>query len=154
MHKELTHADKQTKILAIIPAYNEETNIANIINEIREHHPEIDIVVIDDGSTDKTPELARRMNVTVISHPFNLRIGGAVQTGFKFAEREGYDIAIQIDADGQHNPSFVSQIIEPLVEDKADISIGSRYLGNNNVEASVTRYIGVKFFSWLTTKIL
>lgn len=154
MRKEAAHADKQARILAIIPAYNEETNITNIINEIRGVHPEINIVVIDDGSKDKTSELARKMNVTVISHPFNLRIGGAVQTGFKFAEREGYDVAIQVDADGQHNPSFISQIVKPLIEDKADISIGSRYLGNENVKISVVRHVGVKFFSWLTTKMI
>ena len=145
--------NKQPKILVIIPAYNEERNIADIINEVREKAPKVDILVVDDGSKDKTAETARHLNVTVVSHPFNLGIGGAVQTGFRIAKMWNYDIAIQVDGDGQHDPALISQLIKPIVEEKADISIGSRYLNNENVNISFIRNAGVQFFSWLTTKI-
>jgi len=145
--------NKQPRILIIVPAYNEERNIADTINEIRKNVPEVDILVVDDGSKDRTAAIAQELHTIVFSHPFNLRIGGAVQTGFKFARREGYDIAIQVDADGQHMPSFIPQLIQPIVQGETDISIGSRYLGNGSVDSSLTRFLGVKFFSWLTTKV-
>jgi len=152
IHREES-VNKQPRILVIVPAYNEERSIAGTIKEIRNSVPEVDILVVDDGSKDKTAVIARELNAIVVSHPFNLRIGGAVQTGFKFAMREGYDIAIQVDADGQHMPSFIPKLIQPIVEDETDISIGSRYMKNEGVNSSLTRYLGVKFFSWLTTKI-
>ena len=145
--------NKQPKILVIIPAYNEERNIAGIMAEVREKAPDVDIFVVDDGSEDRTAEIARQLNATVVSHPFTLRIGGAVQTGFKFAKMKGYDIAIQVDGDGQHDPTFIPQLVKPITEGKADISIGSRYLYDEATNVSLTRYIGVRFFSWMTTKI-
>lgn len=145
--------NKQPKILVIIPAYNEEENIANIINEVIEKAPQVNILVVDDGSNDETAIVARDFKVHMVSHPFNLGIGGAVQTGFKFAKMRNYDIAIQVDGDGQHDPGFISQLIKPVVEEKADISVGSRYLNNENVNISFVRGLGVRFFSWLTAKI-
>lgn len=145
--------NKKAKVLVIIPAYNEETNIASIINEVREKASQADILVVDDGSKDKTAEIARHLDVRVVSHPFNLGIGGAVQTGLMIAKKWGYDIAVQVDGDGQHDPAFVYTLIKPIAEEKADISIGSRYLNNANVNISLMRHIGVRFFSWLTTKI-
>lgn len=145
--------NKPPKILVIIPAYNEERSIAETIREVQEKAPYVDILVVDDGSQDKTAEIARQSGVLVVSHDFNLRIGGAVQTGLKIAKMNSYDIAIQIDGDGQHDPGLISEIIKPLVEGNSDIVIGSRYLKNKNVGTSFTRNLGVRFFSWLTTKI-
>ncbi len=144
--------NKRPKILVIIPAYNEEENIANVINEVRVQAPQVDVLVVDDGSQDKTAETAKGLHVTVVSHPSNLGIGGAVQTGFKLAEMWNYDIAIQVDGDGQHDPAFISQLIKPIMEEKVDISIGSRYLNNEHVDISFVRGLGVRFFSWLTRK--
>jgi len=145
--------NKPLKILVIIPAYNEEKNIAETIREVQEKAPYVDILVVDDASQDKTGEMARQLGVPVVSHDFNLRIGGAVQTGLKIAKMNRYDIAIQVDGDGQHDPALISEIIKPLVESNSDIVIGSRYLKNENVDVSFTRSLGIRFFSWLTTKI-
>jgi hypothetical protein len=145
--------NKEPRILVIIPAYNEAASIADTIKEIRAKAPPVDILVVDDGSKDNTAEIARDLDVTVISLPFNLGIGGAVQTGFKFAAKWDYDIAIQVDGDGQHDPEFISQLIEPLVNGKADITIGSRYLNNESYKVPLMRHIGVVFFSQLTTRI-
>lgn len=145
--------NKQPKILVIIPAYNEERNIAKTINEVKEKAPYVDILVVDDGSKDKSAEVARQLNVRVVSLPFNLRIGGAVQTGFKIAKMLGYDIVIQVDADGQHDPVYIPQLTRPIVDGKADISIGSRYLQDRTVNCSLTRHVGIWFFSWLATKM-
>jgi len=144
---------EKNRILVIIPAYHEEENIAKTINEVKEKAPYVDILVVDDGSQDETAKIAGQLNVMVVSLPFNLRIGGAVQTGFKMAKMLGYDIAIQVDADGQHDPSYISQLTKPIDDGKADISIGSRYLHYGNVNCSLSRRVGIQFFSWLATKI-
>jgi len=145
--------NRQPRVLVIIPAYNEEANLPTIISEVRERAPQVDILVVDDGSKDKTAEVARRLNVTVVSHPFNLGIGGAVQTGIMIAKKWNYEIAIQVDGDGQHDPAYISKLIEPIFEGKADISIGSRYLNNEHVKIPLVRHMGVRFFSWLATTI-
>ena len=145
--------NKEPKIVVIIPAYNEAASLANTIREIRAKAPPVDILVVNDGSNDNTVEVARELDVTVISLPYNLGIGGAVQTGFKFAARWDYDIAIQVDGDGQHDPEFISQLIEPLVNGKVDITIGSRYLNNESYKVPLMRNIGVVFFSKLTTVV-
>lgn len=146
--------NKGLKFLAIIPAHNEEESISEILNEIKEKAPFVDMVVVDDASIDRTAEIARKHNVEVLSLPINLRIGGAVQTGFKYAVLNGYDIVIQVDADMQHDPSYCASTIKPLIEEKADIVIGSRYLNSNPVKMPLIRDIGIKYFSWLTSKII
>ncbi len=117
------------KILIIIPAYNEEGNIASAIDDIRRLNVLWDVLVVNDGSTDKTSQAARSArNVVVVDLPFNLGIGGAVQTGFKYAERNGYDIAVQFDGDGQHKASEINKILDVLLRHDADVVIGSRFL--------------------------
>jgi len=145
---------KNLKILVITPAHNEEESIDEVLNEIEKYAPFADILVVDDASCDRTSEIALEHNAKVIRLPINLGIGGAVQTGFKYAMLNDYDIAVQIDADMQHNPSYVPLLIKPLIEEKADIVIGSRYLDGNPTEIPWIRKIGIKYFSWLTSKII
>lgn len=144
----------KVKVLVIVPAYNEEDNIRKTIDEIRENASFADILVIDDGSGDGTAKIAEECGVRVISHLFNLRIGGAVQTGFKLAKREKYNVTIQVDADGQHDPVYIPLLMEPIVKGEADIVIGSRYLDSDEeIGNSLTRGVGIRFFSWLATKV-
>jgi glycosyltransferase involved in cell wall biosynthesis len=145
---------KDLKVLVIVPAHNEEKSIGATLEEIKEKAPFIDIIVVNDGSTDATAEIAQQHRVKVLNLPINLGIGGAVQTGFKYAMLKSYDIAIQIDADGQHDPSYIGSLIQPLVEGRADIVIGSRYLDKDLIEAPLIRHIGIKYFSWLTSILI
>jgi glycosyltransferase involved in cell wall biosynthesis len=112
--------------LVIIPAFNEEDALPVTLKELRAHHPQLDVVVVSDGSIDRTAEVARAAHVTVLELPFNLGIGGALRTGFRYAVREGYDVAIQFDADGQHNPAHIDTLLRTL-DGGADMVIGSRF---------------------------
>lgn len=145
--------DRRPRTLVIVPAYNEESNLAGIIKEVRKKASWVDILVVDDGSKDDTAKIARDLGVTVVTHSFNLGIGGAVQTGFKIARMWNYDIAVQIDGDGQHDPAFISRLVKSIVEGNVDISVGSRFLKNKKADGSFIRHIGIHFFSRLTTLI-
>jgi glycosyltransferase involved in cell wall biosynthesis len=135
------------KILVIVPAFNESGNISRTIVDIKGHHLPVDIVVIDDGSLDSTAQEAAGAGVKVVSLPLNLGIGGAVQTGFQFALQHGYDIAVQMDGDGQHDASFLTKMLSPLVENKADMVIGSRFIDDNDgFKSSFARRVGIRFF--------
>lgn len=139
------------KILIIIPAYNESGNIERVITEIQSlKFPLLDIVVVDDGSEDTTAQEARNFNVNVISHPFNLGIGSAVQTGLQFAHYKGYDLAIQVDGDGQHDPAFLGKLVEPIAGGQADMAVGSRFIKPFlGYQSSFVRRIGIHFFAYL-----
>ncbi len=128
--------------LVIIPAYNEENSIGEIIARTRESAPLADIVVINDGSTDATSIVAQGAGVYVIDLPHNLGIGGAVQTGYIFAQEMGYEIAVQVDADGQHDPAEIPKLISPLLKGKADMVVGSRYAEDRGYEVSPARRLG------------
>ena len=118
-------SETSDRVLIIVPAWNEERNVGHTVAEIRAARPDYDVVVIDDGSTDATASVARAAGAAVIQLPFNLGVGGAMRTGFTYAQRHGYQRAIQVDADGQHNPSDIAVVLEGL--DHADISIGARF---------------------------
>lgn len=135
------------KKIIIIPAYNEEKNIKSVLNDIYATAPDYDVVVIDDGSSDSTAEIARSEGATVISLPYNLGIGAAVQTGYKYAERNGYSIAIQFDGDGQHMADQIAMLIEPILEKKADLVVGSRFLAKTGYRAGWARLIGIRILS-------
>lgn len=113
------------RVLVIVPAWNEARSVVTTLREIRSASSLYDVAVIDDGSTDSTAELAREAGATVISLPFNLGVGGAMRTGFTYAQRHGYRRAVQVDADGQHNPSDIGLVLAGL--ERADISIGARF---------------------------
>lgn len=142
------------KFLVIVPAYNEEKNIGHVISELTKCDLPLDIVVINDGSVDKTEEIARANSCTVISLPFNLGIGGAVQTGFKYAYENDYDIAIQFDGDGQHLAGEIERLIENVVNDMCDVAIGSRFLNNNEYRTPIARKLGIRIFSFINTLIV
>ncbi len=117
--------DSIAPTLIIVPAWNEERNVGHTVSEILAARPDYDVVVIDDGSSDRTAAVARQAGATVIQLPFNLGVGGAMRTGFTFAQRHGYARAIQVDADGQHNPADIDAVLDGLT--RADISIGARF---------------------------
>jgi len=142
-----------SRILVIIPVHNEGNSIARVISEVRATVPECDILVVDDASGDGSQKIARQLGAMVVALPINLGIGGAIQTGFKVAKQKGYEIVIQVDGDGQHDPSYIQQLVEPLVAGTSDISIGSRHLYNGGCESSLTRRAGMRFFSWLTSRL-
>ena len=106
----------------------------------------VDILIINDGSTDGTAQEACQAGGMVVSLPFNLGIGAAVQTGFQYAQRHGYDIAVQIDGDGQHDASFLSKIVEPIRRDEVDMVVGSRFLEKTGFQSSFSRRMGINFF--------
>jgi glycosyltransferase involved in cell wall biosynthesis len=155
-HK-LTLADipvASKRILVIVPAYNEERNIKSTINEIFSEQLPVSVAVINDGSRDDTSRLAKECGVDVIDLPFNLGIGGAVQTGFKFALKNDFDLAIQIDGDTQHDASYVPALLSPLINDEADMTIGSRFLPPYlGYRSSFIRRIGIHFFARLISAI-
>jgi glycosyltransferase involved in cell wall biosynthesis len=139
---------------AIMPAFNEAGQIAAVIAEIEAADPDIRVIVVDDGSTDQTAAEARKAGAEVIRLPYNLGIGGAVQTGYKYAYEHGFQIAFQIDGDGQHDPSELNAIIAPVARDEADIVIGSRFLGLGQYRAPVVRRIGMAVFARFVSAIV
>jgi len=129
------------KILIIIPAFNEEKNILSTVSSIKEHTKH-DYIVINDGSTDKTEQLLTEHSLPHITLLKNLGIGGAMQTGYKYAMQNGYDIAIQIDADGQHKPCYIDELVGTLTREDADMVIGSRFIEKKGFQSTVSRRIG------------
>ncbi len=139
--------NKSSDTLIIIPAYNEEDTIEAVIDSIRQYVPQTDIVVVNDGSVDDTRNIAEAKGVNVLNLPYNIGIGGAVQTGYKFAVEMDYDIAIQVDGDGQHPADAIPELINEIRNNEADMVIGSRYIGDKDREASVSRAIGKSVLS-------
>ncbi|GAA0719348.1 glycosyltransferase family 2 protein [Clostridium malenominatum] len=135
------------KVMVVIPAYNEEKNIFKVVQGVKDHYPEVDIVVINDGSRDNTGLEAERAGAFVINLTQNLGIGGAVQTGYIYANRKDYDVVIQIDGDGQHNPKDLSKMIDAIAKDEVDMVIGSRFVKKTDYESSSIRKVGINFLS-------
>lgn len=135
------------KTLIIIPAYNEAENIAAVIKQLENSSAKIDYVIINDCSRDDTSVICKQNEFSVVSLPINLGIGGGVQTGYLYALEHGYDIAVQMDGDGQHDPAYLNDLIEPIIHNKADIVIGSRFLTNEGFQSSEIRRVGIKFLS-------
>ncbi|HHJ6995878.1 TPA: glycosyltransferase family 2 protein, partial [Streptococcus pyogenes] len=137
------------KKLIIIPAYNESSNIVNTIRTIESDASDFDYIIIDDCSTDNTLAICQKQGFNVISLPINLGIGGAVQTGYRYAQRCGYDVAVQVDGDGQHNPCYLEKMVEVLVQSSVNMVIGSRFITKEGFQSSFARRIGIKYFTWL-----
>lgn len=141
------------KILVIVPAYNEEGSIRGVIEDLKKHFPGGDVVVINDGSRDKTSAIAEDSGVKVINLPYNLGIGGAMQAGFLYALREGYDAAIQFDGDGQHHADQIEKILKPWLAQGCDLVVGSRFLSDGGFTSSVQRRIGAKILSYVVSGV-
>ena len=135
------------KVLVIIPAYNEEGAIENVIKSVRETVAFADILVVNDGSKDNTSSIARENGASVVDLPYNLGIGGAMQTGYLYAYKNNYDVAIQLDGDGQHNPIYIPDMLEQLKEN--DMVIGSRYKETTGYRSTFFRRFGMLIFSFL-----
>jgi glycosyltransferase involved in cell wall biosynthesis len=139
------------KVCIIIPAYNEERSIFHVIREILQLHPDFTVLVVNDGSSDRTEQVAKSAGADVITLPQNLGIGGAVQTGYRYAAARGYDIAVQVDADGQHKPEELDKILEPIRQDEADMVLGSRFVEQTGYRSSAGRRTGIIILSSLVT---
>ena len=145
------------RTLVFIPAWNEEASIAAVIADVRESLPDADLLVVDDGSTDATTARARECGVLVATLPFNQGLGAALQTGYLYALREGYDCCAHLDADGQHPAAEVARLIEEVAADRADLVIGSRYtdpgaaVGSDDYRPTISRRIGTSVFRFFLT---
>ena len=139
--------EKTMRVLVIIPAYNEAENIKRVVDNLVTYYPQYDYVIINDGSTDNTARVCQENGFNYVSLPINLGIGGGVQTGYLYARNHHYDIAVQIDGDGQHDPKYVRNVIEPIVNQKADIVIGSRFLTGDGFQSSTARRFGIRLLS-------
>ena len=137
------------KVLIVIPAYNEEPSLGKVIEEVTFYVPQADVLVVNDGSTDATARIAREERVLILDHPYNMGIGATMQTGFVYALRNDYDIAVQIDADGQHDPAFLPSLIEPILKGQSNLVIGSRYLSEEGFKSTFLRKLGIAFFACL-----
>ncbi len=142
------------KTIAIVPAFNESKNIGGVIEDLRTHYPTAKILVINDCSIDHCDAVVRLFGESVISLPINLGIGGAVQTGLKYALDNGYDIAFQFDGDGQHMASEVEKIVLPIIRREADVVIGSRFLGTNGYQSSLIRRFGIEIFRLVNSLLI
>ena len=141
--------------VAIVPALNEEHTIARVVDELRAFDRGLDVVVVDDGSADRTAEIAAGKGAFVLRLPFNLGIGGAVQTGFKFAFEHGYDLAVRVDGDGQHDPAQLARILEPILRGDADIAVGSRFAeSGDGYRSSRSRRVGIRLFAGVVSRIV
>ncbi|MFX3622874.1 MAG: glycosyltransferase family 2 protein [Ectobacillus sp.] len=137
------------KKLIIIPAYNESTNLIHVVQDIKVNAPDFDYVIINDCSKDDTEQICKENGFNYVSLPINLGIGGAMQTGYKYARKHGYDIAVQFDGDGQHDASYLGVLLKTMEEKNADMVIGSRFINKEGFQSSFTRRLGIRFFEKL-----
>jgi len=139
----------RSDVLAILPALNESDTVASVVEAVRRELG-IDVLVVDDGSIDGTGDIARTAGAKVVRHPFNLGVGAALRTGFRFAVASGYSAAVQIDADGQHDPSSAQRLLQPVVDGNADLVVGSRF--SSGYEVSFLRGRGMKMLSRMVSR--
>jgi hypothetical protein len=141
-------------LLAVVPAYNEEAAIADVVAGIRTVVPAADVVVVDDASTDATAAAAAAAGAVVLRLPYNLGIGGAVQTGFRYARDRGYETAVRLDGDGQHDPAELPRLLAVLEAEAVDIVTGSRFVdGSGGYRPPLARRIGITWFAWLVSRL-
>ena len=141
--------------VAIVPALNEEGSVGRVIEELHRIDPGLEIVVVDDGSTDRTAQVARARGAHVLRLPFNLGIGGAVQTGFQYAWENGFDLAVRVDGDGQHDPRELRRVLEPVLAGEADIAVGSRFAAHGTgYRSSRPRRVGIRVLAWTVSALV
>jgi len=139
--------------IAIVPAYNEQRAIGRVIDELRAFDPGLEVVVVSDGSVDRTAQVAEDHGAHAIRLSFNLGIGGAVQTGFRYAWERSYDVAVRVDGDGQHDPAQLGRLLEPVLAGEADIVVGSRFVGGEGYRSSASRRLGIRVLAWVVSRI-
>ena len=139
----------QIKILLIIPAYNEAENIEKLVDRITDEYPQYDYLIVNDCSTDNTEQILKQRGYNYISLPVNLGIGGAVQSGYIYADVNNYDIAVQLDGDGQHDPAYVEKLIQPIIDGEADFTVGSRFIDKKGFQTSALRRLGINIIRFV-----
>jgi glycosyltransferase involved in cell wall biosynthesis len=150
-----TPFESSSACLAVVPAYNEAATVAGVVAGLRRHAPNVDVIVIDDGSTDSTGRCAEEAGARLLRMPFNLGIGGAVQAGFKFADEHGYDYMVQVDGDGQHDPREVATLFRAMDgPDRADMICGSRFAARTGYIAPISRRTGIHVFAFVLSRLL
>ena len=139
-----------------MPARNEAGAIGGVLDELRAFDPDLDVVVVDDASSDRTAAIAAARGAAVVRLPYNLGIGGAVQTGFKYALEHGYDVAVRLDGDGQHVPAELPVLLGPIERGEADIVVGSRFVegGDGEYRPPIARRAGIRFFAWIVSRLV
>lgn len=137
------------KVLIIIPAFNEEESLCNVVKNLKSAAPDVDYLIVNDCSTDRTEALCQEHDFNYITFPVNLGIGGGVQAGYLYAIENGYDIAIQMDGDGQHDPNYIKDVIKPIQDGTADMVIGSRFITKDGFQSSAMRRLGIGFLKFL-----
>lgn len=137
------------KILVIIPCYNEEANLERVVTRLQRTVPEVDYLVINDCSTDSSAAICRANGFSFLDLPVNLGIGGGVQSGYLYAVQNGYDITVQMDGDGQHDPAYLRALLQPVLEGKLDMAIGSRFITREGFQTSFMRRLGIRIISGL-----
>jgi hypothetical protein len=144
-----------TDLLAIVPAYNEADAIGSTVRDLQRHAPDFDVLVIDDGSTDDTARCASSAGALVLRHPFNLGIGGAVQSGYQFALERGYEVAVQVDGDGQHDARQIGDLLQALRSDPAiNMVTGSRFLQQcDGYQSTASRRLGIRIFARMLSMV-
>lgn len=140
-------------LLIVIPAWNEQETIAGVIDEVRVTVPEADVLVVNDGSTDRTSELAARAGAAVLDLPINLGVGGAMRAGYKYALRHGYERTVQLDADGQHDPAAVHELLRVMDEEEADVVIGARFAGVGSYSVRGPRRWSMRVLSGVLSRV-
>lgn len=135
------------KTLVIIPCYNEEENLDRVVERLHAAAPDVDYLIVNDCSTDGSAALCRARGYNYISLPVNLGIGGGVQSGYLYAREHGYDVTVQMDGDGQHNPLFLADVVRPVAEGRLDMCIGSRFITKEGFQTSFMRRLGINFIS-------
>jgi hypothetical protein len=155
IQKQMTVADgivlmnRDKKVLVIIPAYNEAENIEQVVRHMSSRAPQYDYLVVNDGSTDDTLKLCRQAGFHYLDLPINMGIGGAVQAGYIYARKNDYDIAVQMDGDGQHDIAYLEQLLAPILANQADVVIGSRFLEKEGFQSTASRRLGINILSGL-----
>jgi glycosyltransferase involved in cell wall biosynthesis len=140
--------------VAVVPAFNEEGSIGGVIEEIRAFDRDLEIVVVDDGSRDGTADAAAASGARVLRLPFNVGIGGAVQTGYRYAHEYGFDLALRVDGDGQHDPAELAVLARPVLSGHADIAVGSRFIGRGGYRSSRSRRQAIRILAWTVTLLV
>jgi glycosyltransferase involved in cell wall biosynthesis len=140
--------------VAIVPALNEERSIRRVIEELRAFDPGLEIVVVSDGSSDRTADVAEQYGAHALRLPFNLGIGGAVQTGFRYAYENDFDVAVRVDGDGQHDASQLDRVLAPVLAGDADIAVGSRFTGGDGYRSSRSRRVGIRILASVVSTLV
>src|SRR6201992_3761148 len=139
--------------VAIAPAYTEEKTIVRVLGELRALDPGLEVAVISDGSTDRTADVAAEAGAHVLRLPFHRGVGGAGQTGFRFAWEQGYELAVRLDGDGQHDASQLAAVVAPVIAGDADICVGSRFIGEGPYRSTAARRVGIRILARVVSTI-